>query len=442
MDVLSSIATVEKDLSHYPVDMSRTASIILGGGQGTRLFPLTQVCCKPAVNIAGRYKLIDIPISNAINSGCSNIFIITQFLSSSLHSHLFKAYRSSIFKNVSLQLLAAEQKPTKKAWFEGTADAVRQNIEYLLDLSVDYFLILSGDQLYSMDYKEMMKVAKQTDADVVIAALPIEEHDCHRMGLLQVNDDNMITDFIEKPSDQDLLLRMRMTAARKNRISGKKPSCHHLASMGIYLFKREALLNLLNEDQREDFGKHLLPTLIEKGNSAAYLFDGYWEDIGTVEAFYRTNMALTAPNPLFNFYEEINPVFAERHNLPGPKIGDTLIKNSILCEGCIVNAKEVRGSILGPRTVLKKGSSVIDSYIMGNDFYKSPIITNRLPKSLTIGENSIIAKTIVDRNVCIGDNVRLTNEQGLVNYDKDGIHIRDGIIVVSKGVTIPDGFTL
>lgn len=442
MELLTSLAHVEKDLSHYPVDMSRTASIILGGGQGTRLFPLTQVCCKPAITIAGRYKLIDIPISNAINSGCSNIFIITQFLSSSLHSHLFKSYRSSIFKNVSLQLLAAEQKPTKKAWFEGTADAVRQNIEYLLELPVDYFLILSGDQLYSMDYKEMMRVAKQTDADVVIAALPIEEHDCHRMGLLQVNDDNMITDFIEKPSDAELLLRMRMTAANKKRISGIKNSCHHLASMGIYLFKRKTLLSLLNEDSREDFGKHLLPTLIERGNSAAYLFNGYWEDIGTVEAFYRTNMALTVQDPLFNFYEEINPVFAERHNLPGPKIGDTLIKNSILCEGCVVNAKEVRGSILGPRTVVKEGASIVDSYVMGNDFYKAPITTDRLPRTLTIGENSVIAKSIIDRNVCIGNNVCLTNEQGLVNYDSNGIYIRDGIIIVSKGVTIPDGFTL
>lgn len=442
MELLSSLAPSERDLSSFSVDMSRTASIILGGGQGKRLFPLTQVCCKPAIPIAGRYKIIDISISNAINSGCSNIFIITQFLSSSLHSHLFKSYRSSIFKNVSLQLLAAEQKPTKSAWFEGTADAVRQNIEYLLDLPVDYFLILSGDQLYSMDYKEMMRVAKQTDADVVIAALPIEEHDCHRMGLLQVNDSNMITDFIEKPSDAELLLRMRMSAASKKRISGIKNSCHHLASMGIYLFKRDVLLNILNEDCREDFGKHLLPTLIERGNSAAYLFDGYWEDIGTIEAFYRTNMALTTQNPRFNFYEEINPVFAERHNLPGPKIENTLIKNSIICEGCVINAKKVSGSILGPRTVVKQGSIISDSYVMGNDFYKSPITTNRLPMALTIGENSIIAKSIIDRNVCIGNNVRLTNEQELVNYDSKGVHIRDGIIIVSKGTTIPDDFIL
>jgi len=424
------------------IDMSRVATIILGGGEGKRLFPLTQHRCKPAISFGGRYRLIDIPLSNSINSGCHKIFIITQFLSSSLNQHIFRTYRHDIFNSGFLELLPAEQKPTKKGWFEGTADAVRQNLDYFYEIPVDYFFVLSGDQLYTMNYQEMLRVALETNSDAVIAALPISDEDSKRMGVLQINNDGIVTDFIEKPQDLILVEKMRLPSNLKIKNVSNKKNHSLLGSMGIYLFKREALFKLLEEDPREDFGKHLLPTLIKKGNTAAYLFDEYWEDIGTIDSFYKANMALTEADPEFNSYDEINPIFTTRYNLPGAKIYNTVVKNSLICEGCIVEADEITHSILGPRTTVKKGSIIRDSYLMGSDFYTPPIQTNRLPENLQVGENCLIIKTICDKNVCIGNRVQLTNKMNLTHYDGDNIYIRDGIIVIPRGVNIPDGFIL
>lgn len=423
-------------------DMSRVASIILGGGEGTRLFPLTMTRCKPAISFGGRYRLIDVPISNSINSGCHKIFVITQFLSSSLHQHIFRTYRHDIYNSGFLELLSAEQKPSRKGWYEGTADAVRQNIEYFLEIPVDYFLILSGDQLYTMDYEEMLEAAQRTNADVMVAALPVEKRDCSRMGILQVDNSHMITAFVEKPSDDKIIEAMAMRPETKKTLPNYHPECNHLASMGIYLFKRDVLFRLLAEDPREDFGKHLLPTIIGKGNAGAYIFDGYWEDIGTIESFYNANIALTkSPSP-FNCYDEARPIFSTRHNLPGPKIFNTIVNNSIICEGSIIEASEVSHSILGPRTIIKKNTVIRDSYVMGSDYYTRPIETDRLPEQLQIGSNCIIKKTIIDKNACVGDNVRLINQNGLMHYDGHNTHIRDGIIIVPRGATIPDNFIL
>lgn len=423
-------------------DMSRVASIILGGGEGTRLFPLTLTRCKPAISFGGRYRLIDVPISNSINSGCHKIFVITQFLSSSLHQHIFRTYRHDIFNSGFLELLSAEQKPSRKGWYEGTADAVRQNMEYFLEIPVDYFLILSGDQLYSMDYREMLEAAQQTNADVMVAALPVQEKDCSRMGILQVDNSHMITSFVEKPKEGKIIEAMAMGSEIKNALPQCDPRCNHLASMGIYLFKRDVLLSLLSEDPREDFGKHLLPTIIEKGNAGAYIFDDYWEDIGTIESFYNANIALTQSKPAFNCYDEAKPIYATRHNLPGPKIFNTLVNNSIICEGSVIEAAEITHSILGPRTIIKKGTIVRDSYVMGSDYFTRPIETDRLPEQLQIGNNCVIKKTIIDKNACVGDNVQLINQNGLMHYDGHNTHIRDGIIIVPRGATIPDNFIL
>jgi len=424
------------------VDMSRTATIILSGGQGTRLFPLTLHCSKPAVRIGGKFKLIDIPISNAINSGCGKIFVLTQFFSSSLHSHIFRVH-SQRMQNHSgcVELLTAEQKHKKQEWFQGTADAVRQNLDYLYQVPADYFLILSGDQLYSMDYKDMMRKAIESNADVVIAALPIEEKECHRMGLLKIDAERKVVDFVEKPNHVDLLKQMKLSATDKSKMPILSQSRNYLASMGIYLFKRDVLFDLLQKDPREDFGKHLLPSIVEKGNVYASIFDGYWEDIGTIDAFYRANMDLIKPNTPFNFYNEKRPVYGAHFQLPPAQIIGANIASSFICDGCVVEGDEIQRSILGPRTIVGKGTKIFDSYVMGSAFYKPPIHTHTLPLEIKIGRDCLIKKAIIDKNVCIGNNVRLTNANNVQHYDGECLYVRDGIIVIPRGVTIPDGFT-
>jgi glucose-1-phosphate adenylyltransferase len=425
------------DQLHYDkpasLDMKKVAAIILGGGKGTRLFPLTQSRCKPAMSLGGRHRLIDVPISNSINSGCHKIFVITQFLSASLHRHIFQTYRYDIFPAGYLELLTAEQKPTQNDWFLGTADAVRQNLEYFIDIPVDYFLILSGDQLYKMNFLNMLRFAYQTDADLVIAAMPIAFQDIARMGIMKINNDHFVENFNEKPqtpSDLPEFLHSNRT---------NKP---YMGSMGIYLFKREALCKLLSKDSREDFGRHLIPTQIKWGKTAAYVHENYWEDIGTVESFYNANIELTHTNPAFDFYDETWPIYSNRHHLQGPKILNTHLQQSIICEGSVIGAKDISHSILGPRSIVHKGCSIQHSYILGNDFYQPSTHANHLPKELSIGENCIIHRAILDKHVQLGKNVQLINKNKLQNYNGNNIFIRDGIIIVPQGVSLPDGFIL
>lgn len=415
------------------INMTKVAAIILGGGQGTRLFPLTMTRCKPAIPFGGRYRLIDIPMSNAINSGCLKIFIVTQFLSASLHQHIFNTYRMGSFSPGFIELLPAEQKPQNKSWFQGTADAVRQNLEYFNEASADYFLILSGDQLYNFDFKKMLQFAKSTNADLTIAALRITESEAKRMGVMKIDSTSFITDFVEKPTEQEDLERVRCSKDSKHPFLG---------SMGIYLFKREALFKLLVNDLREDFGKHLIPSQVALGKAAAYIYQGYWEDIGTIESFYQANLALTKSNPRFHLYDEFNPIYTRCHNLPGPKLSSTCLQNSIICEGSMVEAEEISHSILGMRTHVKKGTIIRDSYVMGNDYYTPPHRADNFPKELEIGENCLIQKAIIDKHVHIGKNVQLINKNKLDHYNSDDIYIRDGIIIVTRGATLPDGYIL
>ena len=423
--------------------MSRTAAIILGGGQGSRLFPLTLWRCKPAMHFGGHYRLIDVPISNAINSGCNKIYVITQYLSTSLHQHIFKTYRCDSFTSGFLELLPAEEKHQNRSWFAGTADAVRQNIDYFIDSPVDYFLILSGDQLYNMDFQEMLHFAKQSQADLVIATLPVRENEAKRMGVLQVNEDDFIIDFKEKPQDKALLNRLQLSDQQRQKFKvDPDHSQHYLGSMGIYLFKRETLLELLQTNSGEDFGKHLIPTQVAKGKCAAYVCEGYWEDIGTIGSYYNANLALTEARPKFNCYDEARPIFSNHSHLPGAIIADAHVKNSIICDGSIVEADEVSNSILGRRSIIHKGAIIRDSYLMGNEYFSPRSPSSRLPEQFHIGENCIIRKSIIDMHVRIGRGVQLINKNNLDNYDGDNIYIRDGIIVVSRGASIPDGFIL
>lgn len=444
----------EVDVSFFPivqratppdisVDMNKVASVILGGGEGTRLYPLTMTRCKPAISFGGRYRLIDVPISNAINSGCHKLFIVTQFLSSTIHRHIFQNYHLDNFSNGFIEVLAAEQKPSHKKWFQGTADAVRQNLEYLIETPVDYYLILSGDQLYNLDFRKMVKFAMQKDADLVVAALPVTDKQAKRLGILKVNSQELITDFYEKPQEKTILENLRSPPSILNKLEIlPDTNRNYLGSMGIYLFKRQVLIDLLKRDLRDDFGKHLIPKKVQEGSAYAFLFDGYWEDIGTIETFYQANIALTQGHSPFDFYNELNPIFTGRYTLPGPKISDTRISHSILCEGCLIEAKEIANSILGPRTIVKRGTVIRDSYIMGNDFYHSPVDDKRVPEGLHIGENCVIRHAILDKNVHLGKGVQLINKDNLQEYDSEQVFIRDGIIVVGRGANLPDGYVL
>ncbi|HEV8052147.1 MAG TPA: glucose-1-phosphate adenylyltransferase [Parachlamydiaceae bacterium] len=448
MNSIENLISQPSSLSSSPdqfkrsINMKDVAAIILGGGQGARLSPLTISRCKPALCYGGRYRLVDIPISNAIHSGCQKIFLITQFLSSSLHRHILSTYRFGNSTSSAIELLSAEEKPQRKTWFQGTADAVRQNLNYLEDTHADYFLILSGDQLYQMDYNDLLQRARETDADMVISCLPVNEKDTSRMGIMQVDKGNFITDFKEKPQLEKELKQLILSKSQLNKFGINTKNLNYLGSMGIYLFKRQVLIDLLMDDLGEDFGKHLIPHLVQKGRVAAHIHRGYWEDIGTIESFYSANMALTEDSPPFDCYNENWPIFTKPVTLPGAKVFDAQVSSSLLCEGAIIEAAEIINSIIGPRTVIKSGTKIHNTYIMGNDFFKTHQNNLRLPSQLHIGKNCTINKAIIDRHVSIGNNVQLINKGNLSNYDGNNINIRDGVIVVQHGATIPDNFIL
>lgn len=423
-----------------PSNISSVCSVILGGGQGSRLFPLTLSRCKPAISFGGKYRLIDVPISNSLNSGINKIFVITQFLSTSLHPHIFKTYKFSSFSNGFIEVLAAEEKPYRKNWYQGTGDAVRQNLDYLLDTAAEYFLILSGDQLYNLNFQSLLSFAQSTDADLVVCSLPVPEKEVSRLGVLKIDNTFKITNFYEKPQDEEILNSFALSSSFDLKKRSKEER-FFLGSMGIYLFKRKALMDLLLNDTRNDFGSHLIPTQIAKGKTFAFLYDGYWEDIGTIESYYRANLALTYNRPNFDWYLECNQMISNDLRLPPPKISNCSVRNSIICEGAIVDAEEVYQSILGPRTVVHKGCKIRNTYVMGNDFYAAP--NHQLhpyPKKLHIGKNTQIEKAIIDKHVYIGDNVSLVNKKGIPHLDKDNLYVRDGIILVPKGAYIPDNF--
>ena len=421
----------------------KVASIVLAGGQGTRLFPLTLYRCKPAVTFGGRYRLIDIPLSSSLNTQIKDIFVIAQYCASSLHQHIYETYNLTDFNASKIQLISPEESLNGKAWFKGTADAIRQNLEYFEKAPVDYFLILSGDQLYNMRFFEMLEFAVKEQADMVIASLPVEEPEARRMGLLKVSPSSHVTDFIEKPSDPAVLKKYQLTDSfySSHKIA-PKDTPHFLGSMGIYVFKRETLFELLKQ-QGDDFGKDLIPLQVKKGKTAAFVYDGYWEDIGTVSSYYKANLALTQRKNCLDTYDDISPIFTRAHNLPSPLIINTLIKNTIISPGSIIEADEISGSVIGIRSEIKKGTVIKDSILLGNHFYAPPLHQSPpLPKSFSIGENCVIEKAIIDENSSLGNDVHLINKNRLQKYDSDGVYIRDGIIIVTSGTSLPDGFVL
>jgi glucose-1-phosphate adenylyltransferase len=403
---------------------NKLTAIILAGGQGTRLFPLTEMRCKPAVSFGGKYRLIDIPISNALNSGIPQIYIIAQFYASGLLQHINTTYHCDLLKNGGIEMLTPEEKPHGKIWFKGTADAVRQNLEHILKVPSDYFLILSGDQLYNMNFMPMLDFAIKNQADLVISALSVKQAEAKRMGLLQVDSSHQVLDFFEKPQDSETLNRFAYQTER------------YLGSMGIYIFKKQALISLLQQDG-DDFGHHLIPAQLKLGNTYAYIYDGYWEDIGTIASFYEANLALMSQKQHLEICNEHLPIYFCPHQLPSPIIHNADIDSSIICQGTLIEkAAIIQRSILGIRTHIKKGTIIKDCVIHGNHQVYPP------PIHFSIGENCQLEKAIIDEETIIGNHVKLTNEKRLQSFDGPGIYIRDGIIIVTTGTKVPDNYKL
>lgn len=417
------------------------ASIVLAGGQGTRLMPLTMKRSKPAVSFGGRYRLIDIPLSNSINSNIRRIYVIGQCFAAGLNQHILSTYQFNQLDKGSIELITPQETTTGKTWFAGTADAVRQNLEYLLQDPAEYFLILSGDQLYNIDFADMIQFAKRVDADLVVAALPILEKEASRMGLMKIDEKAQIQDFVEKPTETKTLTKFVLPNKflKSHHISEQEKS-HYLASMGIYVFKRQALIDILHE-KGDDFGHNIIPEQLKKGKSWAYLYYGYWEDIGTVSSYYEANLALTQIpiEDTLNIHDESRPIYTHPHNLPSPVLKNTLVKDSIISQGAIVEAKEIFHSVIGVRARIKKGTIIHDSIVMGNHHYYPPPSTTATAEH-SIGENCVIHKAIIDEFTSIGNNVQLINKDHHENYEGDSVHVRDGIIIVTTGTHIPDNF--
>jgi glucose-1-phosphate adenylyltransferase len=420
-------------------------AVILGGGAGSRLFPLTYERSKPAVPLGGTYRLIDVPVSNCINSEVTQIFVLTQYNSASLNRHISRTYRFSSFSTGFVEVLAAEQTIENPEWFQGTADAVRQMLPHLRDWRVDTLLILSGDHLYRMDYREFLERHFSTGADLTISVNPCRPVEAGEFGLLKTNDEGEIVEFKEKPSGAELE-SMRVDTTSFGLDPAAAESRPFLASMGIYVFNYNKLVELLKTDNSwVDFGREIIPAAIEKYKVQAHLFKDYWEDIGTIRAFYEANLDLASPLPKFNFFNASAPIYTRSRYLPPSKLHDCDINDSMVSEGCILNGVHVRRSIIGLRSRIDKGAVIEDSIIMGSDFFESfPEIQNNLKTDrphVGIGANTFIRKAILDKNVRIGNNVRLINKDGAAKYDapNGSIYIRDGIIIVPKNAVIPHG---
>jgi glucose-1-phosphate adenylyltransferase len=423
---------------------SEVISVILGGGAGTRLFPLTKDRSKPAVPLAGKYRIVDIPISNCLNSGLKRIFLLTQFNSSSLHRHIQQSYQFDEFSAGFVEIMAAQQTPSSDAWYQGTADAVRQNLQHFSNLSHKYVLILSGDQLYRMNFREVMEQHIRTGADVTVATIPVNRNDARSFGIMQIDNEERITRFVEKPQENSLLESLQMDPSVRGRL-GIQSDDVLLASMGIYVFNRDVLEKAL-AGKHVDFGKHIIPNLIKSGKLFSYVYQGYWEDIGTIKAFFDANLDLVNEIPKFNFFDTQAPIYTHARYLPASKIVRGHFEKVSIADGCIIVDARIEHSIIGIRSRIESGATVKDSIIMGLDDYESPQeseanASKGIPP-MGIGRNAFIERAIIDKNARIGDNVRISPVGKGENFDGDNYYIRDGIVVVPKGGIIRSGTVL
>ena len=418
-------------------------SVILGGGAGSRLYPLTASRSKPAVPIAGKYRLVDIPISNCMNSGINRMFVLTQFNSASLNRHIKNTYHFSAFSSAFVDILAAEQTPDNPTWYQGTADAVRQSLRHIAPFDSDYVLILSGDQLYQMDFQQMLDNHKKTGADISIATIPVGDREAPEFGILKQDANGLITSFIEKPKREVLGEWVSDTGAEM-----KNKGRIYLASMGIYIFNRDLLFDYLQNDYLEatDFGKEIIPQSISKCKVASYQYDGYWTDIGNIYSFFEANLGLTDDIPEFNLFDNNRSIYTRARMLPPAKVSGTTLEKTVIAEGSIITASRLEKCVVGIRSRIGNGSTVVNSYMMGSDHYETLTdIADDKSKGiplLGIGNRCFIKNAILDKNCRIGDDVRINGGTHLENTDQPLYTIKDGIVVVKKGAVIPNGFVI
>jgi glucose-1-phosphate adenylyltransferase len=421
----------------------RVIAIILGGGQGTRLSPLTQRRSKPAVPIAGKYRLVDIPISNCLNSDIRRIFVLTQFNSASLNKHIKNTYHFDHFSTGFVDILAAEQTPSNSAWFQGTADAVRQCLHHLETYEFDFVLILSGDQLYQMNFQDMLQNHVEQEAEITIATIPVNDRDATGFGIMKTDSENLITSFVEKPSAEELK-NWKSEVSEEMRREGRE----YLASMGIYIFNRKFLFEILNENKEVvDFGKEIIPQAIEKYNKVvSFQYEGYWTDIGSITSFFEANLELTSDIPNFNLFDYHHSIFTRARMLPPSKISGTTLERTLIADGCIILASRLEHAVVGIRTRIGKGTTIVNSYIMGSDTYQTLDEINdaisRGNPPMGIGERCYINNAILDRNCRIGNDVRINGGKHLKDIVHELYVIKSGIVVIKKGAILPHGFTI
>ena len=421
---------------------SKVLCVIMGGGQGTRLFPLTKDRAKPAVPLAGKYRLVDIPISNCINSGYRRIYILTQFNSTSLHGHISRTYNFDQFTSGFVQILAAQQTLTNSSWYEGTADAVRKNLVHFLNHDFDYLVILSGDQLYRMDFRPVIAQHIETKAAITVATIPVGRAEAKSFGIMHIADDHRITRFVEKPKEDALLDSLKLTPELKTKHDVKIKGDSFLASMGIYVFNRDLIRELL-DNPLSDFGKHIIPNAINNHAVYSYVYQGYWEDIGTIRSFFEANLDLVSELPRFNFFDMSAPIFSRPRYLPGSKINGAQIDHALVTDGCIINGAKISNSIIGLRTFVGGGTELNRVISLGSDYYESEESVlkneNEGKPRVGIGANCKIENAIIDKNARIGNNVTISPAGKPDKVDHEFYFIRDGIVVIPKNAIIPHG---
>ena len=424
---------------HVIAPATRTLAIIMGGGAGTRLFPLTKDRAKPAVPIGGKYRLVDVPISNCLNSGIRGIYILTQFNSTSLHRHINASYKFDNFSRSFVEILAAQQTPEGSTWYQGTADAVRQNLRTFLEGNYDYFIILSGDQLYRMDYRDLLQQHIAGGADLTIACIPVNREAAMGFGIMETDSAQRITRFVEKPQDPALLDELRMKPQVLWELHEPENQDLYLANMGIYIFNRQVLADCL-DNTMDDFGKNIIPSTIGSKNVQAFVFRGYWEDIGTIRSFFDANLNLCDPTPQYNFYAPGAPIYTQSRFLPASVVEETVVNRAMISDGCHIRSAKLDRCVLGIRSLINPGSSLKNTVMMGADYYESDVggtPWGEIP--IGIGRDCLIEDAIIDKNARIGDGVVITPHDKDANSEGPGFYIRDGIVVIPKNAVIPSG---
>ena len=429
-------------ITRQSLNTSNVLCVIMGGGQGTRLFPLTKDRAKPAVPLAGKYRLVDVPISNCINSGFRRIYVLTQFNSTSLHRHISQSYKFDQFSSGFVEVLAAQQTFSDTSWYEGTADAVRKNLIHFLDHDFEYLIILSGDQLYRMDYRSMVAQHRETKADVTIATIPVPRKEASALGIMQIDQDRRIVRFVEKPKEPEVQDSLRLPPELNSKFGIQGEGDRFLASMGIYVFNREVVRKLL-DNPHSDFGKHIIPGAIQTHRVWSYVFQGYWEDIGTIRAFFEANLDIAAELPRFNFFDMSSPIFSRPRFLPGSKINGAQIDHAVVSDGCIINQAKISNSVVGLRMIVGSGTELNRVVALGCDYFESKDSIDDHEKAgkprVGIGASCRIENAIIDKNARVGNNVVISPTGKPENLDHPLYFIRDGIVIIPKNSTIPHG---